>query len=153
MNEIGETSDLYEGAILEHGRHPRNRRAMVNCSHTARSENPACGDEVCVFLAIDDRGIIGDIAFGSKSCAIATASASLMTEVLAGKTPAQARILSDHFHAIAADGAEAPPDGMEVEIEQLATLSGLRNFPAREKCAMLPWETMLAALEGPKEGK
>ena len=153
MNEIGEIRDLYEGVILEHSRHPRNRRSVANCTHTARSENPSCGDEVCVFLAIDDRGIIGDIAFGGKSCAIATASASLMTEVLAGKTPAQARILSDHLHAIATDGAEAPPDGMEVEIEHLATLSGLRSFPAREKCAMLPWETMLAALQSPQEGK
>ncbi len=139
--------DLYQQAILDHGRHPRNRRAMPDRSHLAHSENPLCGDELAVFLKINDRGVIGDIAFDGQICAIATASASLMTEVLLGKTPAQARSLFDHFHTLATGGVQSPLDGMEVELEQLTFLSGVRDYPSRVQCAMLTWQTMLAALE------
>jgi nitrogen fixation NifU-like protein len=148
-----EIRDLYPEVILDHSRHPRNRRTMAGCSHAGRSENPSCGDEVVVFLDIDDRGVIGEIAFGGRSCAIATASASLMTEVLVGKTPAQAEALFHRFRAIACGGVDAPLDGMEVEVERLTTLAGLRDYPAREKCATLPWHTMLVALQNPKERK
>jgi nitrogen fixation NifU-like protein len=151
MNANDRIRDLYQDVILDHSRRPRNRRAMDGPSHAARSENPSCGDEVSVCLQIDDRGVIGDIAFRGQSCAIATASASLMTEVLAGKTPAQARTLFDRFRAIAAGGAASAPGGMETETGRLNMLSALRHFPAREKCAALPWQTMLAALDNPKE--
>jgi nitrogen fixation NifU-like protein len=153
VNNDAVVRDLYREVILNHSRRPRNRRTMAACSHTARSENPACGDEVSVFLRMNDHGVIDDIAFAGQSCAIATASASLMTEVLAGKTAAQARALFNRFPAIVTGGVEAPLDGMEVELEQLTTLSGLRDYPARETCAMLAWHTMLAALESPKERK
>jgi len=153
VNDNGVVRDLYQQVILDHSRHPRNRRTMAGCSHAARSENPSCGDEVYVFLAMNDRGVIGDIAFAGQSCAVATASASLMTEVLVGKTPAQARALFDRFLAIATGGVEAPLDGMEAELEQLTTLSGLRDYPVRVTCATLPWHTILAALESAKERK
>lgn len=151
MNDNAVVRDLYQEVILDHSRNPRNRRAMAGCSHVARSENPSCGDEVSVFLEMNDRGVIGDIAFAGRSCAIATAAASLMTEVLVGKTPAQARTLFDGFRAIATGGVEAPLDGMEVELERLTSLSGLRDYPARVTCAMLAWHAMLAALQSPKE--
>ncbi len=151
MNNDAVVRDLYQEVILNHSRRPRNRRTMAACSHAARSENPACGDEVSVFLQMNDRGVIGDIAFAGQSCAIATASASLMTEVLAGKTAAQTRALFDRFLAIATGGVEAPLDGMEVELEQLTTLSGLRDYPVRVTCATLPWHTILAALKSAKE--
>jgi nitrogen fixation NifU-like protein len=147
VNNDAVVRDLYREVILNHSRRPRNRRIMTECSHAARSENPACGDEVSVFLQMNDRGVIGDIAFVGRSCAIATASASLMTEVLAGKTAVQARALFDRFLAMATGGAEAPLDGMEVELEQLTALSGLRDYPVRVTCATLPWHTILAALE------
>ncbi len=147
MNDAVVVRDLYqEEVILDHSRHPRNRRTMPGCRHVARSENPSCGDEVYIFLEMNDRGVIGDIAFAGQSCAIATASASLMTEVLPGKTPAQARALFDRFVAIATGGAEPPLEGMEVELDRLNTLSALRDHPVRLTCATLAWNTMLAAL-------
>jgi len=153
MNGNSEIRDLYREVILVHSRSPRNRRTIAGCSHAGRSENPSCGDEVSVFLEIDSSGTIGDIAFAGESCAIATASASMMTEVLAGKTPAQARALYDCFRAIAIGGIEAPFDGLAADVERLSALSGLRDFPMREQCGSLPWHAMLAALENPKEQK
>jgi nitrogen fixation NifU-like protein len=151
MTATLEIRDLYPELILDHSRQPRNRRTLPGCSHAGRSDNPSCGDEVIVFLDIDDRGVIGEIAFGGRSCAIATASASLMTEVVVGKTPAQAEALFDRFRAIACGGVDAPLDGMEVEVGRLTTLATWRGFLAREKCATLAWQTMLVALQNPKE--
>ena len=150
MNESFNLQGLYEGVILELGRHPHNRRAMADCNHVAYGENVSCGDAVAVFLKTDDEGVIRDIAFDGQSCAIATASASLMTQVLAGKTPTQVKCLFDRFHALVTGGEEAPGNGMSAEWEQLAALSGLRDYPARLKCAMLAWDTLLAALQNPK---
>ena len=150
MSESLDIRELYQDVILEHGRHPHNRRAMAECNHVAYGENVSCGDAVVVFLKTDDEGVIRDIAFDGQSCAIATASASLMTAVLAGKTPIQAKYLFDGFHALVTGGEEAPGNGMSAEWEQLAALSGLRDYPARLKCAMLAWDTLLAALENPK---
>jgi nitrogen fixation NifU-like protein len=144
---MNDSHDLYQEAILDHGLRPRNRRAMDNCSHQARSENPSCGDDVAVFLKIDHGGVIRDAAFDGHSCAIATASASLMTEVLVGKTPAQAKCLFDRFHSQATGTEETPLDGMKAETQQLALLSGVREYPVRLKCVTLAWQTMLAALE------
>lgn len=153
MSDSLDLCDLYQEVILDHGRHPRNRRAMPDCSHWAHGENPSCGDEMRVFLHINDGGVICDAAFNGQSCAIATASASLMTEVLVGKTPAQAQILFDRFHALITGGVEAPVDGMEIAMERLNMLSGVRDYPVREKCAMLAWQTMLAALDNPQSQK
>ena len=150
MSESLDLCDLYQEAIMEHGRYPRNRRAMSDCTHLAHGENTSCGDEVVVFLKTDDEGVIRDAAFDGQSCAIATASASLMTELLMGKTPAQAKHLFDYFQALATGGEETPVDGMEHELERLSVLSGVRDYPVREKCATLAWHTMLAALENPK---
>jgi len=150
MSETLDLRDLYQEVILDNRRHPHNRRAMADCSHLARGENLSCGDEVVVFLKIDDEGVIRDVAFDGQSCAIATASASLMSEVLVGKTPAQTKSLFDRFHALATGGVESPLDGMEVELERLTMLSGVRDYPSRAKCATLAWQTMLAALENPK---
>jgi nitrogen fixation NifU-like protein len=104
-----------------------------------------------VFLKTDPEGVIRDAAFAGESCAIATASASLMTEVLVGKTVTQAKSLSNRFHALATDEVEAPWDGMEEERKRLNLLSSLRDYPARLKCALLAWHAMLAALGNPRE--
>jgi nitrogen fixation NifU-like protein len=148
---MNDALDLYQELILDHGRCPRNRRVIADRSHFAHSENPSCGDQVAVFLQIDQRGTIRDAAFQGQSCAIATASASLMTEVLAGKTTVQAKSLSAWLLALATGGAEPPLDGMEAEVKRLSMLSGLRGYPSRVRCATLAWQTMVSALEGPKE--
>ncbi len=150
MSGSADLRDLYQDAILLHGRRPRNRRATADFSHRGHAENPLCGDEVVVGLDIDDHGVIRDVAFEGQSCAIATASASLMTEVLAGRTPAQARRLFDRVRAAASGGAEAPPDGSAVDA-RLAVLSCVRAYPERVECATLAWRGMLEALDNPKD--
>jgi nitrogen fixation protein NifU and related proteins len=153
MSDANVIRDLYEDVILEHSRHPRNRRAIEGCSHVARSENPACGDEICVFAAVNEGGVIEEIAFRGQCCAIATACASVMTEVLIGKTTLEAKRLFWCFRNIVMAGLESPRDGLGSAVHRLSTLAGIRDFPAREKCALLPWQTMLSAVESPKERK
>jgi nitrogen fixation protein NifU and related proteins len=140
--------DLYQEVILDHGRRPRNRRQLEGANHFARGENPLCGDKLMVFLKVNPQGIIEDVSFEGQGCAISTASASLMTEVVRGKTEEQARQLFEHFHALAT--GDHPPtcdDEMEDDIERLHVLAGVREYPVRVKCATLAWHTMTAALE------
>ena len=151
MSDGPDLPDLYQEVILDHGRRPRNRRTMADYTHQARGENPLCGDQVVVFLKTDHEGVIRDAAFDGQNCAIATASASLMTEVLVGKTTAQAKRLSDRFQSLASGGVEAPWDGMEDERERLNLLSVLRDHPARLSCALLAWHALEAALDNPGE--
>ncbi|MFZ1084203.1 MAG: SUF system NifU family Fe-S cluster assembly protein [Terracidiphilus sp.] len=150
---MSDSADLYQKAILDHGCHPRNRRAIADCSHFAQSDNPSCGDDVAISLQIDQRDVIRDAAFDGRSCVLATASASLMTELLVGKTPAQAKRLWLRFHALATGGAAETLEGMESDTERLAALSGVRQYPARMRCATLAWQTMLAALETQRSEK
>ena len=140
--------ELYQDIILDHGRHPRNFRAIEQPTHTARGHNPLCGDRVTVYLALDgDR--IADVSFEGRGCAISTAAASLMTEVLKGKTVAAARELFAHFHARVTGGAEAElPEPLAEEMERLEPLTGVKAYPARVKCATLPWHAFEQALKG-----
>jgi nitrogen fixation NifU-like protein len=138
--------DLYQDIILDHGRHPRNYHALAHPSHFAHGHNPLCGDRVTVFLELDgDR--IKDVSFEGRGCAISTASASLMTEVLKGKTLAEAEALFKQFHAsVTGENGSAPP-GLEDDMERLAPLEGVRAYPARVKCATLAWHAFEAALK------
>ncbi len=138
--------ELYQDIILDHGRHPRNFRKIEHPTHTAQGHNPLCGDRIAVYLTLDgDR--ITDVAFQGRGCAISTAAASLMTEVLKDKTAAEARELFAHFHARVTGGAEPAlkPDLAE-EMERLEPLTGVRAYPARVKCATLSWHALEAAL-------
>jgi len=141
---------LYPAAILEHSRRPRNRRVLPGWTHSAHSENPACGDEIAVFLSIDARGAIADIAFTGQCCAIATASASVMTEAVLGKTLDQSKTLAAQFQAMVTDAAPPPHTGSESGLDSLSTLSAIRDYPARETCALLAWNTLLLALANPR---
>lgn len=141
-------AELYPRDVLARARRPRNRREVARCSHMAHSDNPVCGDEMTVYLKIGRRGEIRDAAFSGRSCAIATASASLMTEAIIGKTAAQARELSERFRAIAC--GERPPEAGD---GAMAAFAALHQSPVRIKCAGLAWQTMTAALETPKEAK
>jgi nitrogen fixation NifU-like protein len=144
--------DLYQEVILDHGRRPRNFRRLEDADATARGDNPMCGDRIELFLKRAGDGTIADVAFQGRGCAISTASASLMTETVKGKTPAQARELGAKFRELAMTGA-CPECGaaLQDEMDRLAPLSGVHEFPSRVKCATLAWHTLNAALDGTKE--
>lgn len=144
--------ELYQDIILDHGRHPRNFHALEQPTHLARGHNPLCGDRVTVYLSVEgDR--IADVSFEGRGCAISTAAASLMTEVLKGKTLGEARALFDRFHAQVTGGepGDVPPELGE-DSERLEPLTGVKAYPARVKCATLPWHAFEAALKGGLRG-
>ncbi len=136
MNELRE---LYQEMILDHGKRPRNFRIQENTS-SADGHNPLCGDRITVYVrTAGDR--IEDVSFQGSGCAISTASASIMTEALRGKTVDEAQALFRRFHALVA------AEGDAAEIGKLAVFKGVRAFPMRVKCATLAWHTLRAALE------
>ncbi len=137
MNDL---SALYQEVILDHSRHPRNFGSAEDANRKADGNNPLCGDRVTIYLRLED-GYIKDARFEAKGCAISLASASMMTEMLVGKTEEEARELFDRFHGLVTDGEE------HVELAELEALSGVRQFPTRIKCATLAWHTMTAALD------
>lgn len=136
--------DLYQEVIIDHNRNPRNRRKMTDADRRVEGFNPLCGDQLVVYVKIDDDGVIDDISFEGRGCAISTASASIMTEVLRGKTEQEAEAMFHGFHGFVtgedqADSASA--------LGKLQVLGGVRNYPARVKCATLAWHTVHAALK------
>jgi len=142
---MSELDDLYQEVILDHNKSPRNFRAIADADRKADGYNPLCGDQVTVFLKLEN-GRIKDVSFQGSGCAISKASASLMTAELKGKTAAEAELLFDNVHKMltgtSADGDEAEGVG------KLAILSGVCKFPARVKCASLAWHTAMSALKG-----
>jgi nitrogen fixation protein NifU and related proteins len=139
--------ELYQDIILDHGRHPRNFRAMAKPSHFAHGHNPLCGDKVTVFLKLEGDRVV-DVSFEGRGCAISTASASLMTEILKGKTLAQAEALFKTFHARVTGAAPvATPPELADEAERLEPLTGVKTYPARVKCATLAWHAFEAAVK------
>ncbi|MGM0560223.1 MAG: Fe-S cluster assembly sulfur transfer protein SufU [Pseudomonadota bacterium] len=147
---LDELRDLYQEVILDHGKHPRNFRHPDDANRTAHGFNPMCGDTLFIYLKVDDQGVIQDCSFMGKGCAISTASASLMTEILKGKKEDEARTLFERFHQLC---TEDPPaeESEDDDMERLEVLSGVREFPVRVKCATLAWHTMSAALDGQEE--
>jgi len=144
--------ELYQDIILDHGRHPRNFRKIEQPTHFAHGHNPLCGDRVTVYLSLDGERI-ADVAFQGRGCAISTAAASLMTEVLKGKTVEEARALFSQFHARVTGGEAATlPEPLAEEAERLEPLTGVKAYPARVKCATLSWHALEAALKGDGTG-
>jgi nitrogen fixation NifU-like protein len=145
--------DLYQDIILDHGQHPRNFRVQERPSHMAQGHNPLCGDRVTVYVRLDGDRIV-DVSFQGRGCAISQASASLMTEILKGKTLAEAATLFKSFHA-KVTGGETPaaaPEALEEDMERLEPLSGVKAYPARVKCATLAWHAFEAALKSGSAG-
>lgn len=141
--------NLYQSVILEHARAPHNFRQISDPGITAHGDNPMCGDQITVFMCVEN-GVIIDAAFLGHGCAIALASGSLMTDLLRGRTPEQAERLFAAFEEMCSsdfDEGSAHEDDREA-IEQLRVLSGVRSFPVRIRCATLAWQTMRAALRG-----
>lgn len=135
--------ELYQEVILDHNKRPRNYRAIDNATHKAKGHNPLCGDQVKIFLHVTD-DTIQDISFQGQGCAISTASASLMTEILQGKTVAEAEQLFHQFHdLLTQEEADTAPKDMG----KLAVLMGVRDYPTRVKCATLSWHALQAALK------
>ncbi len=138
---------LYEEVILDHNRNPRNYPKIPdgsNCS--AHGHNPLCGDEVQVHLRVED-GVIRDIGFEGQGCAISTASASLMTEALKGKSEADAAALFEAFHKLLTGQGSDESDENADRLGKLTVLGGVKEYPMRVKCATLAWHTLQAALE------
>ena len=140
---MSDMRDLYQEVILDHNKRPRNFHRLEDANHSADGQNPLCGDQVTVYLKTED-GKIADISFEGQGCAISKASASLMTSELKGKTFEEAEEIFQKFHQLVA-GEEAN-DAMEEDLGKLAVFSGVREYPARVKCASLAWHTMHAAL-------
>ncbi|MFC1542313.1 Fe-S cluster assembly sulfur transfer protein SufU [Pseudomonadota bacterium] len=137
--------DLYQQVIIDHTKSPRNFGKLEPCSHDAEGFNPLCGDQLHVYLQINDNNIIEDVKFEGQGCSISTASASLMTQALKGKPVSEFERLFEAFHNMAtADMSEAPD---EETLGKLAVLAGVKEFPARIKCATLCWHTLKAAIE------
>ena len=135
--------DLYQEVIFDHNRNPRNFRVMADANRQVEGFNPLCGDRLTLYLKIADN-VIQDASFQGSGCAISTASVSLMTEIIKGKTEAEAETLFRQFHQITTGKSE------EIQLEaigKLAVLAGVREYPARVKCATLAWHTLDAALK------
>jgi nitrogen fixation NifU-like protein len=146
-----ELRELYQEVILDHGKNPRNYRELPGASCQARGDNPICGDKITVFLKLDDDGLIEDASFQGRGCAISQASASMMTEIIAGRTVENARSLFERFHKMVTEEGFDTADIDERDadaFERLQVLSGVREFPMRVKCATLAWHTMQAAVHG-----
>ena len=133
--------ELYQQLILDHNQNPRNFREIKGADRTAHGHNPLCGDDIDLYLTLEN-DVIRDIGFLGSGCAISKASASIMTTVLKGKTKAEALELLEHFHLMATTG-----EVDEAKMGKLAALADVYKFPIRVKCAMLAWRTLEASLE------
>ena len=143
---MSELTDLYQEVILDHNKKPRNFRKMEDANRHADGYNPLCGDQIQLYVKVED-GVIRDIGFQGSGCAISKASASLMTSTLKGKSEKEADELFERFHRLVTKDEAADPEALG----KLAVFSGVREFPARVKCASLAWHTLRAALEGKQD--
>ena len=139
---MSSASELYQSIILDHNRSPRNFREIPDASRSAEGYNPLCGDQLRVWLKVEDDKI-ADVSFQGSGCAISKASASLMTTVVKGKTPAEAARMFESFHRMVT-GQGGPADDLPAK---LAVFAGVREFTARVKCASLAWHALRNALE------
>jgi nitrogen fixation NifU-like protein len=143
---VNELRELYQEVILDHSKRPRNLHAMPEANRKANGHNPLCGDRVTVSLQVEG-DVVRDVSFEGSGCSISTASASMMTDALKGKTVAEAKALFERFHElVTADPSRTAT--ASAELGKLAVFAGVHEFPMRVKCASLAWHTMKAALEG-----
>jgi nitrogen fixation NifU-like protein len=137
-------TDLYQEVILDHCKRPRNFHEMAGANGTAQGQNPLCGDQLKLYLLIDGE-VINDISFVGSGCCISKASASLLTEALKGKTKSDVKALFDKVRDMVTTGKS------NHDVGKLAVFAGVHKFPARVKCAILPWHAVVAAIEGKQE--
>lgn len=139
---MSDLRELYQEMIIDHGRNPRNFCENKNASTVKRGNNPLCGDKLCLYIE-EKNGVIEDASFQGAGCAISTASASMMTQFLKGKTEQQARDMFKLFHDALTTGDRSNNE----KLGKLAVLTGVGEFPARVKCATLAWHTLIGALD------
>jgi nitrogen fixation protein NifU and related proteins len=144
---MADLRDLYQEVILEHSKAPRNYREPAGANQRAEGFNPLCGDHFTVYLNVEGDAIL-DIGFLGSGCAISKASASMMTQVVKGKSKEEAQKIFHAFHKLVTTGTA---NGDRLELGKLAAFSGVSEFPVRVKCATLAWHTLQAALEGKQE--
>jgi len=142
---MSDLRELYQEVILDHNRRPRNFGAIASPTHHADGHNPLCGDKLSLTLTVEN-GTVVNAMFQGSGCAISKASASLMTDAIKGKSVAEAETLFEAFHKMVTTPMDQEPD--ESAVGKLAVFSGVREFPARVKCASLSWHTLMAALAG-----
>jgi nitrogen fixation NifU-like protein len=144
MSGDGDLRDLYQEVVLEHSKRPRNFRAMEDATSSAQGFNPLCGDQLTLYLKLQD-GVVKEVSFVGQGCAISRASASLLTGAVKDKAVGDVLQLFGKVHLLVTEG---PSKVSPEEVGKLAVLSGVSEFPARVKCASLAWHTLKAALEG-----
>jgi nitrogen fixation protein NifU and related proteins len=145
---MSELSELYQQVILDHNKKPRNFRKLDEANRTAEGYNPLCGDQLTVYMLLD-ADVVRDVSFEGQGCAISKAAASMMTQAVKGKTKEEVEVLFDEFHRMVTgqlDEQETPN-----HLGRLTIFSGVRDYPARVKCASLSWHTLHAALNGREE--
>ena len=145
---MSQLQDLYQEVILDHNRSPRNFHAMEDADSTIEGFNPLCGDHYKVYVKMRD-DVVNEVSFEGAGCAISKSSASVMTQIVKGKTRAEIDRLFRDFHRLVK--GEISPDEAGANLGKLAVFSGVSEFPARVKCASLPWHTLKAAIEKKKE--
>jgi nitrogen fixation NifU-like protein len=140
---MSQLRELYQQVILDHNRSPRNYRPMTDATRKVEGYNPLCGDHFTVYVKLDGK-VIADVSFQGAGCAISKASASVMSSTVKGKTTEEAESLFRTFHTLVTKG----PEDADIEtLGKLAAFAGVNEFPARVKCAILPWHALRAALE------
>ena len=142
---MSELSELYQQVILDHNKKPRNFQKLENANRVSEGFNPLCGDQLTVYMLMDE-GVVRELSFVGTGCAISKAAASMMTQAVKGKTREEAQALFEEFHRMVT--GELDEEAEENHLGRLKIFAGVRDYPARVKCASLPWHTMHAALEG-----
>lgn len=146
---MSELAELYQRVVIEHNRNPRHYHVLEPCTHRATGYNPLCGDEVELYLRVED-GVVREAAFQGEGCAIATAAASLLTDVIGGLSIDAVRELIDRVQTLIHEGDDAvDANRFPGDLEVLGVVS---RFPGRSKCADLPWKALAAALDGSQSG-
>jgi nitrogen fixation NifU-like protein len=140
---MSELSELYQQVILDHNKKPRNFRKLENANHTAEGYNPLCGDQLTIYLDLEN-DLVKEVGFEGSGCAISKAAASMMTQAVKGKSKEQAEHLFHEFHSMVT--GELNEETEENSLGHLKIFAGVRDFPVRVKCATLPWHTLHAAL-------
>ena len=140
--------ELYQEIILDHGKNPRNLGKFENFNKDAKGHNPLCGDKVHLFLKLDENKKVNDISFEGEGCAISMASASIMTDLMKGKSEAEAKEIISKFLEMIKEKDDIDSNLLkEDEKTKLMSLGGVKNYPMRVKCATLSWHALTSALE------
>jgi nitrogen fixation NifU-like protein len=142
---MSELSELYQQVILDHNKKPRNFRRLETANHSAEGYNPLCGDQLTVYLNLEDNAV-KEISFQGSGCAISKAAASMMTQAVKGKSKQEAEQLFNSFHEMVTGDEVEDEETIAKRLGNLRVFSGVREFPVRVKCATLAWHTMHAAL-------